>query len=182
MRTTLRNALLVGLMAASMGACAPTANSSSDTTSQNAPKTSALADPSSLDGYVAASFDDIYNHTYNGYSVMYQGIPVDYDVTLSAGENPRLSIMFMDDPGSRLFFAYCYDAGCYFVTALNISQPLIEMAIRDKLPIRVYGNQDGKNMQIRTLSFLTGPNSWETLEVDDLGSKIYTPPQPAGGQ
>jgi hypothetical protein len=175
MRTTLKNTLLAGLIAVSMGACAPTPSAEQAKSSSN------LSEPS-LEQYVAASFDDIYNGTYHTYSVMYEGIPSAFEYEhLESGDYPLLTLFFEDEQGARKITAYC-ESGCsygsYFYPT-NIALGQIKEALSEKLPLRVYGIQDGPTIKISSLAYLIGPGRWQDVRLTNNSVIQYTTPEPS---
>lgn len=134
-----------------------------------------------LDQQVSASFDEIYGQKYDGHSIMYQGVPYHFEYFVN-GES-HLAIYFKDENTGRRFFAYCgntggddYGWGCSNYTGLNISTGLLEDTIKEQIPVRIYGLQDGFGIKLSSISFLIGPNQWENIEIDyQVINEVPTP-------
>jgi hypothetical protein len=178
--------LAAAALTVTAAACSPDSSISSQLTDQPTAQPTAIPLPTpipnsmltarNLDRYVQASFDDIYDGKYHGYSVMYEGLPsLVNPVPLTQSNVYALTIIFKDETESRKIFAYC-DGTCQYINGFYPALAMLESSQADKLPIRIYGKEDSHSIKIYALSFLTGPNRWENMMITgDPGFRPYTP-------
>jgi len=138
--------------------------------------TSACGQTSLVSGYnTQATFEDIYNGKYDGYSVIYEGIPYNYEYS---SDFQNLTIYFKDDATGRKFYAYC-EADCYHLP-VSVAVGFLNDSEKDSLPIRVYGLQQGHSLSLDVVSVLLGQDRWENLDVGSASINNYRAPTPGG--